>query len=234
MTWNVTYFTEDIQRIIHLGFSQMFHSYSEWDSCWNILKNTANNPGIFQTGLLWEYFYYSRHIPNIFQLGLNPNASCDRPPRSPHHHCQMGFLWYDMNNPWSKCQNWFQFLESAGSRQTVSDDDNFKITNDNNDSASTNSHYQVHPNSSFIFGTGSGFMDQFNSGLCANMWNENIYHSFSSKDEWGFAAWLSSSGLSMRAIDELLALPIVSLLFFVCFVTHSDWMRRSRNCHSPL
>lgn len=123
-----------------------------------------------------------------------------------------------MNNPRTRCQTWFEYLESMRTRQATFDNSNDHEMDDNDnaddDLTSRNTRYEVlHPNTSSILGTGPGFMDQFNSGSRAGRWNENVYHPFSSKDEWGFASWLLSSGLSMRATDELLALPIVSLTF---------------------
>jgi hypothetical protein len=54
-------------------------------------------------------------------------------------------------------------------------------------------------------------MDGFNADPYAEKRSGNVYHPFSSKEEWGLASWLLCSGLSMRAVDDFLALPIVSL-----------------------
>ncbi|KAF9780072.1 hypothetical protein BJ322DRAFT_1141618 [Thelephora terrestris] len=70
----------------------------------------------------------------------------------------------------------------------------------------------VHPNIPQVLGTGAGFIDIFNSDRHAEKRKQNLYHPFSSKMEWGLASWLSRSGLSMRAIDDFLALPIIQQL----------------------
>jgi hypothetical protein len=66
-----------------------------------------------------------------------------------------------------------------------------------------------HPNTPWIYGSGTGFMDVFNSDHHAEERKGNLYYPFSSKEEWSLASWLSRSGLSMRAIDDFLALPLV-------------------------
>jgi len=118
-----------------------------------------------------------------------------------------------MNNPWTSCATWHDFLESISLEQPPDNE----ATNDNNDDP-TNHHtfmpmrYEdVHPNHPSIFGSGPGFMDIFNSDPSAEKRGVNIYYPFSSKEEWSLASWLLCSGLSMRAINDFLALPIVSL-----------------------
>lgn len=71
------------------------------------------------------------------------------------------------------------------------------------------SHENIHPNIPRVFGSGPGFIDAFNSDHHAGKRSVNFYYPFSSKEEWGLASWLSQSGLSMRAIDDFLALLIV-------------------------
>jgi hypothetical protein len=93
-------------------------------------------------------------------------------------------------------------------------------------------HYEnIHPNHPSIFGSGPGFMDAFNSGPSAEKRGVNIYYPFSSKEEWSLASWLLCSGLSMRAINDFLALPIVSLE--VHTTTSSLMQKRFGSFHSP-
>jgi hypothetical protein len=139
-----------------------------------------------------------------------------------------------MNNPRTSCMSWSAFFESTPSNRPPNahtipspraDDDETANDNDiiNNDGTNNNSgdtvdpctptvtHYQdIHPNTPLVFGSGPGFMEEFNTGPHAEKRSENIYHPFSSKEEWGLASWLLCSGLSMRAMNDLLALPIVS------------------------
>jgi len=85
-----------------------------------------------------------------------------------------------------------------------------ETTNDSHSSAMT--HYEdLHPSTPFIFGVGPGFMDMFGADCNAEKQRGNLYYPFSSKEEWGLALWLLCSGLSMRAINDFLTLPIVSL-----------------------
>ena len=144
-----------------------------------------------------------------------------------------------MNHPWSSCATWLEFLESISpptqhsSPTHTSRDDNTS----NNDSTTYNddtthhndtthndetmldsdaiddldiAHYEdIHPNVPQVFGSGAGFIDVFKSDHNAEKRRDNIYYPFSSKGEWGLASWLSRSGLSMRATDDFLSLPIV-------------------------
>ena len=146
-----------------------------------------------------------------------------------------------MNNPMTSCASWHDFLESItreqprhppnhhpgqgpGTNNDTDDNDDAdgndadNANNDNNNSANhhTSTHYEdVHPNHSSIFAFGPGFMDTFNSDPSAEKRSVNIYYPFSSKEEWSLASWLLCSGLLMRAINDFLALPIVSLEFRV-------------------
>ena len=121
-----------------------------------------------------------------------------------------------MNNPRSSCMTWLDFLESvhppdAQTSPTYQQNHNDETTCDaeaTNDS-STDYYEEIHPNEPFIFGSGLGFMDVFNTDQHAEKRKENLYHPFSSKGEWGLASWLLRSGLSMRAIDDFLTLSIV-------------------------
>lgn len=134
-----------------------------------------------------------------------------------------------MNNPRTSCKSWPRFFESthpeppnrsmnehlAPSNDRASNNDNHPIQDDHNGTGDrrteTVERYEdTHPNISSVLGSGPGFMDRFNLDRYAEKRTENLYHPFSSKVEWGLASWLSCSGLSMRAIDQFLALPIVS------------------------
>jgi hypothetical protein len=88
-------------------------------------------------------------------------------------------------------------------------------TTNDNESASDDTlmaaHYEdVHRNTPSFFGSGPTFMDKFNADPSADKRQENLYYPFWSREEWGLASWLLCSGLSMRAINDFLALPIVS------------------------
>jgi hypothetical protein len=78
---------------------------------------------------------------------------------------------------------------------------------------------EFHPNVPLIFGSGPGFMDIFDADNHNEKRKENLYYPFSLKGEWGIALWLLSSGLSMRAIDDFLSLPIVSSM--LCMISLS-------------
>lgn len=123
-----------------------------------------------------------------------------------------------MNNPRTSCMTWFDFLESVSPGRShqpadghASPDDETSDETANNSHMSTAVHYEdIHPNTPLIFGSGPGFMDVFNADCHAEKRRTNLYYPFSSKEEWGLSSWLLRSGLSMRAIDDFLALPIVS------------------------
>ena len=122
-----------------------------------------------------------------------------------------------MNHPRTSCQNWFQYLEAVCLEQSTSaSDDNtdYEMANANQEPlggnlVTTTQCEVVHPNLPMVLGLGPGFMEWFHADPHAEKRSENIYYPFSSKDEWGLTSWLSCSGLSMRATDDLLALPIV-------------------------
>jgi len=131
-----------------------------------------------------------------------------------------------MNNPWTSCLTWFDYLESVSppSARTLTDGPDHDETSHNGspprdngttcddepgDNPAPAQYEDTHPNIPFVFGSRQGFIDTFNSDGFAEKRKHNLYFLFSSKEEWGFSLWLSRSGLSMRAIDDLLALPIV-------------------------
>ena len=128
-----------------------------------------------------------------------------------------------MNHPATSCMSSFDFLESIlrpnGQTPTTSHQNNEtdhdtgdETTNGNETTNISGADYyeDIHPNAPIILGSGAGFMDDFNDDRYAEKRRENLYFPFSSKAEWGLASWLLCSGLSMRAINDFLALPIVS------------------------
>lgn len=131
-----------------------------------------------------------------------------------------------MNNPSSSCTSWFDYLKSISTESTSeqphqpppqsapSNDEMDSEDTTADDCAPTTTHFEdIYPSSPSIFGFGQGFMDGFYADHHAEKRGANIYYPFSSKEEWGLASWLLCSGLSMRAIDDFLALPMV------CFMT---------------
>ena len=145
--------------------------------------------------------------------------------------CPSCHKWFDneslvlrhMNNPWTSCASWNDFVGSIPlelpryplnnhSNQDPRTNDEAANNNSTDHHAPGPMHYEgIHPNHPSIFGLGPGFMDAFNSDPSAEKRGANIYYPFSSKEEWGLASWLLCSGLSMRAINDFLALPIMSL-----------------------
>ena len=66
------------------------------------------------------------------------------------------------------------------------------------------------PDASFVYSCSNGFMGNFYDDTHAEERASNIYFPFQSKGEWEVASFLSSSGLSMKRIDEFLSLSMVS------------------------
>ena len=146
-----------------------------------------------------------------------------------------------MNNPHTSCMTWFDFLESLHSpighpSPNLHDESgpSEETTNDNEAADCSRTRYfeDTHPNVPHIFGSGPGFTDLLDSDPHAEKRRENLYFPFSSKVEWGLASWLLCSGLSMRAIDDFLSLPIVRPKNFSCLI-RSEPKSRSNSSHSP-
>ena len=147
-----------------------------------------------------------------------------------------------MNNPHTSCMTWFDFLESLHSpiaQPSPTSNDNGsgpgdETTGDNEAADHSRAHHfkDIHPNVPHIFGSGPGFADILDFDPHAEKRRENLYYPFSSKVEWGLASWLLRSGLSMRAIDEFLSLPIVRPKKLCCS-THPEPELRSNNSRSP-
>lgn len=72
------------------------------------------------------------------------------------------------------------------------------------------SHSVEFPDAGFVYGRGDGFMGTFYNEAHAEERASNIYFPFQSKGEWEIASFLSSSGLSMKRIDEFLSLSTAS------------------------
>lgn len=137
-----------------------------------------------------------------------------------------------MNQQNSSCASWFKFLESIHleppthpatrhptSRDSTSNGGDHEMTNiyeraDDPLITTTTCCETAHTNTPSVLGSGPGFMEQFDRDPNAEKRNGNLYYPFLSKEEWSLASWLSCSGLSMRAIDDFLALPIVSLWIY--------------------
>ena len=126
-----------------------------------------------------------------------------------------------MNHPWTSCMSLSDFLKSTGrpDRQTSPPQQNHNETPASNEPSRTTESTDhsrevypedLHPNVPHIFGSGPDLIDVFNADRHAKKRRDNIYYPFSSKEEWSLASWLLCSGLSMRAIDDFLSLPIVS------------------------
>lgn len=91
--------------------------------------------------------------------------------------------------------------------------DNITIDNippDNNSKASESCYVDIFPGAGDTYGSGKTFMDNFHSDHYAADRLNNIYYPFRNRSEWELASWLLRSGLSMRAIDDFLALELVS------------------------
>lgn len=67
-----------------------------------------------------------------------------------------------------------------------------------------------YPRAAATWGRGQTFMDRFDSDVHANDRIENLYYPFASKQDWEIGEFLERSSLSMAAIDEFLALDLVS------------------------
>ena len=125
---------------------------------------------------------------------------------------------HHMNNPRTSCMSWFDFLESMSpsvgrmpSTHHREAESSYESTYNNQatDHSSIEQFEDFHPNMPLIFGSSSGFVDLLNIDLHTEKRRENLYYPFSSKAEWGLVLWLLCLGLSMRAINDFLGLPIV-------------------------
>lgn len=69
------------------------------------------------------------------------------------------------------------------------------------------------------FPGGKTFMDEFRNDRYAEERQQNLYFPWASRREWSFASWLLRSRLSMKSIDSLLSLELVSdLCYILCSI----------------
>lgn len=73
---------------------------------------------------------------------------------------------------------------------------------------------ELFPGAARVYYNGSTFMDNFNADQFSERRVSNPYYPFASREEWGLALWLLRAGLSMKAIDDFLKLPMVCLYAF--------------------
>ena len=100
-----------------------------------------------------------------------------------------------MNHQYSSCHRWFTSNPPPSPCAHPLD--------------TPSSHY--FPNAGHIFDSGPGFLGWLHS-KDAEAQSTNPYHPFLSKGEWELAEFLSCSGLSMKLIDKLLSLSLVSFI----------------------
>jgi hypothetical protein len=72
------------------------------------------------------------------------------------------------------------------------------------------------PDAGVAYNRTEGFMGTFHNDTHAEERASNIYFPFQSKGEWEIASFLSSSGLSMKRIDEFLSMNVVSPKNYLC------------------
>lgn len=68
------------------------------------------------------------------------------------------------------------------------------------------------PGAGATYGQAQTFLDRFNEDQYAPFRAANRYYPFSNEVEWELASFLLSSNMSMRKVDEMLKLKLVSLL----------------------
>ena len=102
-----------------------------------------------------------------------------------------------MNHRFSSCHIWFERDSPPPTDKPPPPDVNTIFSSD---------HF---PGAGHIFGSGPGFLGQFQGDTNAGARSTNIYYPFLSKGEWEVAAFLSCSGLSMKLIDKFLSLSLV-------------------------
>ena len=73
----------------------------------------------------------------------------------------------------------------------------------------TTSYSVPFPDAGHAYGRGDGFIGSFFNDKYSDERTSNLYFPFQSKGEWEIASFLSQSGLSMKQIDEFLALDLV-------------------------
>ena len=73
----------------------------------------------------------------------------------------------------------------------------------------TSGFVETYEGCSEAFPSGKIFMDAFHDDQYADERRQNLYFPFASCKEWQFTSWLLRSGLTLTAIDSLLALDII-------------------------
>jgi len=94
-----------------------------------------------------------------------------------------------------------------------------------NHDANESEYREEFPGASKVFGSGTTFMDNFDSDGFADLRQENLYYPFASKGDWEMAAFLLRSGLSMAKIDDFLNLQLVgtrthNTAFYLLILNH--------------
>ncbi len=79
--------------------------------------------------------------------------------------------------------------------------------------AQPNPAYRVekHPTAGEVFGKARTILEEIDHNA-SEEWKKNMYHPFSSSEDFEVGAWLSQSGVPMTHIDKFLKLPYVSRL----------------------
>lgn len=174
---------------------------------------------------------------------INHGLSCPRCGSGPFS--KEASLLKHMNHPYSRCASLIhlaQAPEEAGpnipSRQTLPShndlddmldydpeqmsDPALNLDSDAMEEEPTSaSRFEHFSEASQTFGRAESFMDQFDADRYANERKNNLYFPWASKGDYGLGAWLLRSGLSIRAIDEFLALELVCHPLYSVFLIFS-------------
>ena len=70
---------------------------------------------------------------------------------------------------------------------------------------------EKHPSAGFDYGEGKTILDEIDTDDLADMREENIYHPFSSREDFEVGAWFIRSNVSMSDTDKFLKLNAVGL-----------------------
>ena len=81
-----------------------------------------------------------------------------------------------------------------------------------NGAGSSRCFVQEYDGATITFGPGMTFMQQFECDEFAEECTQNLFYPFASRAEWGFAAFLLCSDLSLATLDTFLSLHLVSAL----------------------
>ncbi len=75
--------------------------------------------------------------------------------------------------------------------------------------SASQSYTEFHPTAGKTFGKGRTIMQEIDEDDSTPETKDNIYHPFTSKQDFEMAAWLSRSNVTMSQIDDFLKLPYV-------------------------